>query len=159
MNFRVTVFPADCEHIERIVDGTGFFYADEVAMAVDLVQAHLDYGTDSGYNFVFAEDEAGRVFGYTCYGPVACTHGSYDLYWIAVDKSIQQQGIGRDLLQRTEEIVRALGGQRLYIETSARELYQPTQRFYERCGYTAEARLTDFYAPGDSKIIYVKHLA
>ena len=43
------------------------------------------------------------------------------------------------------------------IETSARELYRPTQRFYERCGYEAEARLKDFYAPGDSKIIYVKH--
>ena len=29
----------------------------------------------------------GQVCGYTCYGPIALTIGSYDLYWIAVAKS------------------------------------------------------------------------
>lgn len=157
MTFRYHVLPADRKDVRRIVDGTGFFYPDEVDMAVELVQAHLDHGTESGYNFVFSED-AVRMRGYTCYGPIACTRGSYDLYWIAVDKTCQQQGIGRDLLKQTEERILALGGQRIYIETSARDLYAPTQRFYERCGYGAEARLKDFYAPGDSKIIYVKHI-
>ena len=156
MNFRHQVLPADCEEVRRIVDSTGFFYPDEVDMAVELVQAHLEQGTESGYHFVFAHD-AGGVLGYTCYGPIACTRGSFDLYWIAVDKTRQQQGLGRELLRQTEKCIQAQGGKRIYIETSARELYQPTQRFYERCGYAAEARLKDFYAPGDSKIIYVKH--
>ncbi|HQP29743.1 MAG TPA: GNAT family N-acetyltransferase [Deltaproteobacteria bacterium] len=156
MNFRYQVLPSDCEDVRRIVDSTGFFYPDEVDMAVELVQAHLEQGPDSGYHFVFAQD-AGGVHGYTCYGPVACTRGSFDLYWIAVDKNRQQQGLGRELLEHTEICIQASGGMRVYIETSARELYRPTQRFYERCGYEAEARLKDFYAPGDSKIIYVKH--
>jgi len=156
MNFRYQVLPADRDDVRRIVDSTGFFYPDEVDMAVELVQAHLEQGSDSGYYFVFAHD-GGGVHGYTCYGPIACTRGSFDLYWIAVDKSRQQQGLGRELLKHTEERIQAAGGRRIYIETSARELYQPTQRFYERCGYEAEARLKDFYATGDSKIIYVKH--
>lgn len=157
MNFRYRVLPADRDDVRRIVVSTGFFYPDEVDMAVELVQAHLELGTDSGYHFVLAQ-EADSVLGYTCYGPIACTRGSFDLYWIAVDKNRQQQGLGRELLKQTENRIQAAGGMRIYIETSARELYRPTQRFYERCGYTAEARLKDFYAPGDSKIIYVKHL-
>jgi hypothetical protein len=31
-------------------------------------------------------------------------------------------------------------------------------RFYERCGYTLQAVIDDFYAPGDSKAIYGKVL-
>jgi ribosomal protein S18 acetylase RimI-like enzyme len=157
MIFRYQVRPTDREDIRRIVGSTGFFYPDEVDMAVELVQAHLEQGPESGYHFVLAQEDDG-VLGYTCYGPIACTRGSFDLYWIAVDKNRQQQGLGRALLRQTENSIQAAGGMRIYIETSARELYRPTQRFYERCGYTAEARLKDFYAPGDSKIIYVKHL-
>ena len=156
MTFRYQVLPTDRDEVRRIVDSTGFFYPDEVDMAVELVQAHLEQGTDSGYHFVFAQDSGG-LHGYTCYGPIACTRGSYDLYWIAVDKTRQQQGLGRVLLRHTEKRIHAVGGRRIYIETSARELYQPTQRFNESCGYEAEAQLKDFYAPGDSKIIYVKH--
>lgn len=158
ISYRTEVCARDREDVRRIVDGTGFFYPDEVDMAVELVQAHLDYGEASGYHFVFALDDQAHMLGYTCYGPVACTRGSFDLYWIAVDKTRQQGGIGRGLLAETEAAVRAMGGRRIYIETSARELYRPTQRFYERCGYVPEARLEDFYAPGDGKIIYVKAL-
>ena len=50
------------------------------------------------------------------------------------------------------------GGGRVYIETSHRADYQATRGFYERCGYQLEAVLTDFYAPGDSKAIYVRAL-
>lgn len=158
MIFRSEVCVADGGAVRRIVDGTGFFYPDEVDMAVELVEARLEGGESSGYLFLFGLDDDGQVAGYTCYGPIACTRGSYDLYWIAVDKTRQQQGLGRCLLAETEQAVLARGGRRIYIETSARELYQPTQRFYERCGYVAEAHLTDFYAPGDGKIIYVKAL-
>jgi GNAT superfamily N-acetyltransferase len=157
MSFRYQVLPEDRNVVRRIVDSTGFFYPDEIDMAVELVEANLEQGTESGYHFVFAHDD-GRVNGYTCYGPIACTRGSFDLYWIAVDKTYQQQGLGSDLLKQTEQRIRSLGGHRIYIETSARDLYRPTQRFYEACGYEAEAMLKDFYAPGDSKIIYVKNL-
>jgi hypothetical protein len=46
----------------------------------------------------------------------------------------------------------------VYVETSGRRDYAPTRAFYERAGYRPEARLADFYAPGDDKWIYVKPL-
>ena len=50
------------------------------------------------------------------------------------------------------------GGRRVYVETSGRAQYEPTRRFYEACGYAREAVLTDFYAPGDDKVIYGQSL-
>ena len=62
------------------------------------------------------------------------------------------------LMQRTEEMIRARGGRRVYIETSSRPQYEPTRGFYRRCGYHEAAHLPDFYGPGDGKLIYVRGL-
>ena len=97
---------------------------------------------------------AGRTVGYTCYGLIACTLASYDLYWIAVEESHRGGGLGRVLLEESERRIKAVGGQRVYIETSNRAQYLPTRGFYLRCGYSEEAVLKDFYAPGDDKVIY-----
>ena len=46
----------------------------------------------------------------------------------------------------------------MYVETAGREQYRPTRAFYEACGYEIAARLDDFYAPGDAKVIYLRVL-
>lgn len=157
LTFRPTVVPSDLEAVRQIVQSTGFFTDDEIDIAVELADAELGAAGSSGYNFIFCERE-GRVLGYTCFGPVICTEGSYDLYWIAVHRDHQGSGVGGRLLARTEKSIRGMGGRRIYIETASRELYRPTQGFYLKAGYTKEAVLRDFYSEGDSKIIYVKHL-
>jgi ribosomal protein S18 acetylase RimI-like enzyme len=157
--YREQLVPADRVVVKRIVKSTGFFYPEEELIAVDLVDAHLSGGIESGYHFIFCQDESGAVVGYTCFGPITGTRGSFDLYWIVVDRSRQGLGIGRRLLEETEKAVREMGGLRIYAETSSRSLYEPTQAFYRDSGYTEEAMLKDFYTPGDSKIIYVKELA
>jgi ribosomal protein S18 acetylase RimI-like enzyme len=101
-------------------------------------------------------ERGGRLVGYTCYGLIAATEGSYDLYWIAVEAARQRAGIGAAVLAETERLIRAAGGRRIYAETSGRSEYVPTRGFYERNGYAEEARLKDFYRPGDDKVIYVK---
>ena len=58
----------------------------------------------------------------------------------------------------TEARIQKMKGQRIYVETSSREPYAPTHRFYQSCGYHQEGILKDFYAPGDDKIIYMKAL-
>lgn len=158
LTFRETVVPSDLEAVREIVESTGFFTGEEVDVAVELADAELVAEGSSGYNFMFCEDGNGKVLGYTCFGPVICTEGSFDLYWIAVHPDRQGSGIGRELLVRTEEKIRSMGGMRIYIETASRDLYRPTQGFYLHSGYHMEATLKDFYSKGDSKIIYVKHL-
>jgi len=157
VTFRDEARPEDPQNVRRIVRETGFFYPHEVEVAVELVGERLSRGASSGYSFLFAED-AGRLVGYTCFGPIACTRWSYDLFWIVVGKDRRGRGLGRDLLARTEEAIAAMGGRRVYTETSSRDLYAPTRGFYLKCGYRQDAILEDFYGPGDGKVIYVKEL-
>ena len=135
----------------------GVFTAAEQAIAVELVEERLRAGRRSGYFFAFAE-LGGSVVGYTAWGPIPMTAASFDLYWIVVDPARRRLGIGRRLLELTEQDVRERGGQRLYIETSSRDRYAPTRRFYRRAGYRRAAVLKDFYADGDDKVVFCKAL-
>jgi GNAT superfamily N-acetyltransferase len=155
MSLRYEIQAADPQHIRAVTESTGVFSPGEIEIAVELAEERLAKGQASGYHFVFAEAD-GQVRGYTCYGPIALTVGSYDLYWIAVAKSAQGSGLGRTLLERSEQLIGESGGRRIYIETSTRPPYAPTRAFYERCGYRLEVVLADFYAVGDGKAIYVK---
>lgn len=150
---RDVVRPADAERVRELVASTGFFTPGEIEVAVELVDERLRRGDASGYFFLFAE-QAGTTVGYACYGPIACTVGSFDLFWIAVRPGEQRRGLGRSLVRAAEDRIAAAGGRRVYIETSSKPQYEPTRRFYERCGYRVEATLDDFYAPGDSKLVY-----
>jgi len=153
--FREEVKPEDCESVRRIVVSSGFFSPDEVRVAVELVEERLGKGLESGYHFLFAEQE-GRVVGYTCFGPIACTKASYDLYWIAVHNDFRGLAIGRELLLKTLRTIEGLGGVRIYVETSSRPQYAPTRAFYSKHGFEEEAVLKDFYDRGDDKIVYSK---
>jgi ribosomal protein S18 acetylase RimI-like enzyme len=155
LSFRQEVHSGDLDEVREIVKSSGFFSDDEIGIAVELVQERLVQGEKSGYFFLFAE-RVGRIAGYTCYGPIPGSLHSYDLYWIAVQDGLRHAGIGKELLARSEALIRQRGGKRIYIETSSRPQYTTTLAFYRHFGYREAAFLEDFYAPGDGKIVLVK---
>jgi GNAT superfamily N-acetyltransferase len=165
--FRDAPRAADPGAVRAIVSSTGFFRESEVAIAVELIEERLSQGLASEYHFMFADAAPGTTVGYTCFGPIPGAEGSVDLYWIAVHAAQQGRGLGRALLAQTERRIAAgvpdahgavVRGRRIYIETAGQRRYEPTRAFYTSCGYREEARLVDFYAPGDDKLIYVKAL-
>ena len=152
----------DEEAVRALVASTGFFSPAEIDIAVELVQERRAKGDASGYHFVFLDGPAADgapVLGYTCYGAIGGTVASYDLYWIAVTDAQRGRGLGRVLLAETERRIAAAGGRRIYVDTSSRNTYVPTRAFYVSSGYAQEALLTDFYAPGDGKVIFCKVVA
>jgi ribosomal protein S18 acetylase RimI-like enzyme len=157
LTYRHQIIPSDLDAISAIVKSSGFFSAAEIDLARELAEDKLAHGADSSYEFLFAQDRQ-IVYGYTCFGLIPATAGSYDLYWIAVDEQSRGIGLGQELMQKTENIISSQGGQRIYVETSSRDQYKPTHGFYERCGYLQEALLKNFYAEGDSKVIYSKSI-
>ncbi|HTX87356.1 MAG TPA: GNAT family N-acetyltransferase [Bacteroidales bacterium] len=157
IHFRTNVTYDDPEHVRDIVASTGFFYDFEIPVAVELVQDYLDQGEDSGYHFIFAEYE-GRTVSYSCFGPIACTEGGFDLFWIATHLDFRGTGIGKLLLEETHRAIREMGGRYVIAETSMMDKYLPTRLFYEKNHYDNEGVIRDFYKPGDSKVIYVKRL-
>ncbi|MGA1867327.1 MAG: GNAT family N-acetyltransferase [bacterium] len=146
------------ENIRKIIESVHIFTPQEIEIAVDLARERLAKGEQSGYYFVFAQD-CEHTIGYICYGPIAGTRGSFDLYWVAVDKKFHRAGAGRKLLSHTEKLIATKGGRRIYIETSSRDVYEVARQFYIHLGYKEEAVVRDFYSPGDDKIIYIKEIS
>jgi ribosomal protein S18 acetylase RimI-like enzyme len=141
--------------LARLVAATEVFSREERAIALELLEERLARGRRSSYTFFFAEHR-GELVGYCCWGRVPLTRRSFDLYWIAVAPEAEGQGVGRALMRLVERAVAARGGGNLYIETSSRRAYRRTRRFYRAAGYRQAARLADFYAPGDHKIMFCK---
>jgi ribosomal protein S18 acetylase RimI-like enzyme len=156
----MTVQESDVAAVHALVAETGFFSESELQIAIELVEETLSMGKASGYEFVFVDkpDQPGSLLGYTCYGPIPETVSSFDLYWIAVSREQQRTGLGSALLRETESLALQRDARRMFVDTSGREQYTPTRNFYEHMGYREEARLIDFYAPGDDKVIYAKTL-
>ena len=157
LTFRTEVIPQDIETVRDIIVSSGFFYDFEVPVAVELVQDGLDLGDRSDYHFLFAELD-GKTVSYSCFGPVAATEGSFDLYWIATHNDYRGRGIGNELICETHRIIKEMGGRIVIAETSTLEKYTPTRHFYDRTGYTKEAQINDFYKEGDGKVFFVKRL-
>ena len=157
VHFRYEPKPDDVEIIMQIVESTDYFYDYEVEVAVELIEERLDKGSSSGYEFVFVEVE-GRTVAYSCYGLIACTKNSYDLYWIVTNNDFRGKGIGKLLLKETENKIKASGGKKVYAETSSLPKYVSTRKFYETTGYNAEAILKEFYNDNDDKVVFVKTL-
>ncbi len=151
--------PEEKEKLVALAEGTGFFTSEEIAVVRELLDEFFNPKPTNDYHFVVYRAATGTApLGLACYGAAPMTEGTYDLYWIMVDKAHQNKKIGRTLIEFVESELKRLNARILYAETSDNVLYDPTRAFYERQGYTRVAHLPDFYKPGDGKVIYGKRL-
>jgi len=152
--------------IREILDATAVFRDEEVAVALELFdeafaggppRAPYDPGDGvANYEFVGSFSRDGQLVGYVCYGATPGTDRVYDLYWIAMHPKFQGEGGGSQLLDEVERRLRQRETRLLVVETSSRDDYGSTRHFYETRGYATAARLADYYAPGDDRVIYTK---
>jgi ribosomal protein S18 acetylase RimI-like enzyme len=110
-NIRREIRPNDIDAVRQIVESSGYFRPDEADVAVELALENLHKGDQSGYYFLFI-DIGNRAVAYCCFGPIPCTIGSFDLYWIAVDNNYRRKGLGGVLLHETERMVAAMKGRK-----------------------------------------------
>lgn len=172
----INIGPLQTRHrlpIEEIVRATGVFNEDEVGVALSLFDEATGSETWTSespevsvggpesvpdYEFVGAFD-AEALIGYACFGATPSTDRTYDVYWIAVHPLAQRSGAGGTLMAEVERRLEVRRARMVIIETSSRDDYAPTRRFYQRRGYAEAARLRDFYGPGDDRVVFSKRLA
>jgi ribosomal protein S18 acetylase RimI-like enzyme len=158
----VRVGPLDRSHRTRlaeIVRATGAFSDDELAVALELFDdtyPGVGRPTPEHYRFLGAFTPDGELAGYACYGRTPATDRVWDLYWIAVHPAAQGTGSGTHLLSEVERRIADDEARMLVVETSSRSDYAGSRGFYARRGYLEAARVRDFYAPADDRILYVK---
>ena len=158
--------PGDRDSVSGLLVATAAFSADEVGVALELFDEGCRPEPGDGparvvadYEFVGAyDDDAGDLLGYACFGPTPAAEGTYDLYWLAVHPAAQGRGAGRALVRRVEQELGLRGARLLVVETSSRADYAHTREFYVRGGYIEAARVRDFYAPADDRIIFTTRL-
>ncbi len=177
--------PEDRQVVLSFLAQTGFFRPDEIDIARELIDSGIAEGPKGHYqSFVACVDEGSdcglRIadcglkktgaanpkadirhpqslpVGWVCWGPTPCTLGTFDIYWIGVASAWQGRGIGRALTAFAEQTITERGGRLFVVETSSRETYAPTRRFYEALSYREAGRIPDFYGPGDDRVIFVK---
>ncbi len=147
--------PSDTPALIALAIAAGLFLPSEV----DFLKEILDNCPTDHQVEVWTDDPSSSPIGVVYFGPNVMSNRTWDLWMIAVAPERQGQGIGGELLRFTEAYARLDGGQLLLIETSSLPKYDATRTFYGKYGYAEVARIPDFYADGDSKVIYMKRIA
>ena len=114
-------------------------------------------GTTDGDQWLVSSPES-RAAAIAYYAPERMTDGTWNLYLLAVHPQHQGQGLGAALVRQVEQDLLHAGARVLLIETSGVPDFAGQRAFYARLGYGEEARIREFYAPGDDKIVYWKLL-
>lgn len=159
MSADLHVAPLEPRHrpqIETIIRATDVFSDAEVGVALELFDEGVP-GPSADYEFVgaFLGD---RLVGYACFGATPGTDRTFDLYWIAVHPEAQRTGAGAALMSDVEHRLEERRARLLVIETSSRDDYAPTRRFYQKRGYEEAARLRDFYDQGDDRVVLTRRI-
>ena len=149
---------SDRDKIEKILFDTNNFHDDEITIAMELIDVHINDREQRDYEIFVDENENGVINGYVCIGPRPLTKGTYDLYWIAVNPNVQSKGIGSGLIRHVEEYLGNKSVRLILIETSGKPGYEKERKFYEKNKYEKFVEIKDFYDIGDSLVVYGKYL-
>lgn len=147
----------DTEPLVTLADGTGVFQPHEIVALREVLDDYHTVNQAEGHvshTGIQREQPVGFVY----YAPVAMTDNTWEMWWLAVDKSKQGHGLGKALVEFAEQDVRDRGGRLLLIETSSTPHYLPTRQFYLKNGYRQVAQIPDFYHDGDDKVIFAKKI-
>lgn len=96
-------------------------------------------------------------------GLVYCTQermadGTWNLLLIAVRESEQGQGVGSRLTRHLEQTLSQRNGRVLIVETSGLPDFDRTRTVYKTLDYVEVARIPEFYAAGEDKVVFWKLL-
>lgn len=152
MSIRPSV-AGDIPALQRVLEGTGLFPPE---MLPDMMGGFLA-DADSPEIWLTAEAE-GEAVGFCYAAPETLTEGTWNMLAIAVLPEWQGKRIGAAIVAGLEATLRAQGQRVLIADTSGPDDFRETRDFYRKNGYREEARIHDFWAEGNDKIVFWKRL-
>ncbi len=147
--------PDDTDALIVLAEATGLFPPSGLEL---LRQMLAEFSNSSDTEpFWLTDDDNGPV-GVAYCEPERMTDQTWNLQLIAIHPNRQGQGRGARLLHYVEQTLAQRGVRMLLVETSGLPELERTRQFYTKCGYEEAARIRDFYATGDDKVVFRKVL-
>lgn len=144
----------DTDALMEIVKSSGQFDDDSLVYVKNTLHEYLE-GESSGLWYT-ADD--GEPVGVAYCAPEPVTQGTWNLLMLWTRKDRSHQGHGSGLVAHVERELRDRQVRLLIVETSGLPEFETARHFYGKCGFTPEATIRNFFAPGDDKIVYTKSL-
>ncbi len=143
----------DIGALQEVLNGTELFPSE---MLPDMVDAFLSDGESSD---IWLTCEAnGKAVGF-CYAvPEELAEGAWNMLAIAFLPTKQGNGFGGAIVKHLEDELKKRGQRILIADTSGADEFAQTREFYRKNGYSEEARIRDFWAAGDDKVVFWKSL-
>lgn len=144
----------DSEALLAIVKDSGQFDENGLAHVNETLNNYLE---GEGEDLWFTADD-GEPVGVAYCAPEPVTDGTWNLLMLWTRSDRNGKGYGSALVNHVEKILNERGVRLLIVETSSLPDFAGARAFYDKCGFTHEARISNFFAVGDDKIIYTKSL-
>lgn len=144
---------ADVPALQTVLDQTELFPSE---MLPGMIEGFLE--ADAPEDLWLTCEADGVAIG-LCYArPEMLADGTWNMLAIAVRPDCQGKGAGAAMAKHLEDMLRQDDQRVLIVDTSGTDAFSQTRAFYAKNGYTEEARIRDFWAPGDDKVIFWKQL-
>lgn len=151
MNIR-TIEADDLEPVRAVVADSGLFSPE----LLDGMMA--PYLAGAGEAIWLCAERSGAVTGFAYAVPEPLTDGTWNMLALGVRSADRRSGVATALTRGTERAAKTLGARLLVVDTSGSEAYEAARSFYAAAGYGEEARIRDYWAAGDDKVVFRKAL-
>ena len=146
----------DSRSVADIAVESGLFSPHDVGIVTAMMTDYFTARSDQGHVCLIDEDDEPLAVAYV--EPAPATDRTWYLTMIAVRLRRQGEGRGAALVQHVEDHLRVRDQRLLLVQTSGLAAFERTRAFYDRCGYEREARVRDYFEPGDDMVLFRKAL-
>ena len=144
----------DIPSLQQVLDETALFPSE---MLPDMLEGFLSNGESS--DIWLTCEASGEPVGF-CYAvPEELADGTWNMLAIAVLPHKQGSGCGAAIVKHLEAELSARRQRILIVDTSGADAFAKPREFYRKNGDSEEARIRDFWAPGDDKVVFWKSLS
>ncbi len=143
---------ADLPALKQVLDRTGLFPSE---LLDGMIAPALAGETEAFWLTCHAD---GQPVGLCFTAPKEMPDRTWNLLAIGVEPDRRRRGIGAALVRAVEAELRQQEQRLLLIDTSGRPEFGGVHRFYKALRYTQAARIPDFWAAGDDKLVFCKRL-
>lgn len=154
--------PGDANTIKQLALLNHMFEPEEMGDFDEMLAGFFD-GSLEEHRWIVAmsNDPSRGVAAAAYYAPEPFSDRMWNLYFIATDPAQHGSGAGTTVVEWIEAELKKAGPETamtLIVDTSSLGDYDQARAFYERRGFVEEARVRDFYGPGDDKVTFWKSL-